>query len=234
MTNKQYRVFIAWLESSASEYEAWVPHKLFKKELNHEAKGMVSGSGFAEYFDSKQNLTDLFRSEHDDYLRFNGDDQSVLGISWYAARACCLWLSFVESKGKNAAIYRLPTEIEWEWAAGGRREYPTVVNNLRYYPWPDAAGDPDLQLTKYTNHVGQKMPIGSYPKGATPEGLYDMAGNVWESMAHWYKINKTDRFGRGGSWDNEAWAIDCILRESHDPDVAVHNTGFRVVRSTFL
>lgn len=84
--NKQYRVFIADIESSAPEYEARAPLKRFKKEFNHKAKGIGWGSVLAEYLASKQNFADLFLSEQADDVGFNGDDQPVVGVSWYAAR----------------------------------------------------------------------------------------------------------------------------------------------------
>lgn len=231
VTNRQYRAFIAYLESSSPEYEARVSLKTFRNALNREAKGMAWGSGLGEYLTGKQNLADLFRSEYDSDDRFYGDDQPVVGVSWYAARAYCLWLSLVESKGKNSKRYRLPTEMEWEWAAGGRQGEPPPAKKVRLYPWPESAGEPNSQMANTNGNVGKTTPVGSYPKGATPEGLFDMAGNVMQWMEHRYDINKADRACRGSDWGSGAWSEVCTTRQEFEPDFTFYDIGFRVVRT---
>ena len=69
-----------------------------------------------------------------------------------------------------------------------------------------------------------------YPEGATPEGLYDMAGNVWEWMDNWYDNDKSARSLRGGSWGGESVGLRCSARGRSSPDVRYVNIGFRVVR----
>ena len=232
VTNRQYRAFIAYLESSSPEIEARIPLNVFRNALKREAKGLAWGSGFGEYLAGSKNLADLFRSEYDSDDTFNGDDQPVVGVSWYAAQAYCLWLSLVESKGRKSDLYRLPSEMEWEWAAGGRQGEPPPAKKVRLYPWPESAGEPNSQMANTNDNVGKTTPVGSYPKGETPEGLSDMSGNVTEWMAHHYEINKTHRFCRGGSWDSGAWSEVCTTRQEYDPDFTFYNIGFRVVRTT--
>ncbi len=232
VTNRQYRAFIAYLESSSAEYEARLPLNTFRNALNSEAKGLAWGSGLGEYLAGNKNLADLFRSEQDGDDTLNGDNQPVVGVSWYAARAYCLWLSLVESKGKNPELYRLPTEMEWEWAAGGRQGEPPPAKKVRLYPWPESSGEPNSQMANTYNNVGKTTPVGSYPLGATPEGLFDMAGNVMQWMAHRYEINKTDRSCRGSAWNSEAWSEVCTTRQEFEPDFTFYDIGFRVVRTT--
>ncbi|MDZ7291699.1 MAG: SUMF1/EgtB/PvdO family nonheme iron enzyme [candidate division KSB1 bacterium] len=103
--------------------------------------------------------------------RFLGDDQPVVAITWYSAMAYCEWLTEQQKanskKQKESLVFRLPTEIEWA-ATGGKRIYPWEGDKL------------DETRANYGNKIGHTTPVGSYPAGATPEGLMDMAGNAWE------------------------------------------------------
>jgi len=110
-------------------------------------------------------------------------------------------------------------EAEWAWAAGG---------GTRKYPWGDP--DPDETRANYGGNVGATTPVGSYPAGATPEGLYDMAGNVWEWQENWADNDKKFRALRGGSWDVNADFLRCVECYDYLPDYWVDYYGFRVVR----
>jgi formylglycine-generating enzyme required for sulfatase activity len=216
VTNRLYRAFIAAFSNSSE----------FKKDLNEIADKRKWDTGFAEYLKSgKDDLAGLFRSNYDEDRKFGGDDQPVVGVTWYAAKAYCLWLS--EHEGKPDS-YRLPSEVEWEWAAGGRQG--TTGREIREYPWADESRQPDPKLLNYDNNVGATTPVGSYPEGATPEGLYDMAGNVWEWTNSWYdEITRSDRVLRGGSWDNFAGGCRSAYRLNRSPDYRSNYVGFRLV-----
>ncbi len=216
VTNKRYRSFIEAIEE-ASE---------FIEELQDTAQNNKWDVGFRKYLEDGQNdLAALFRSTYDDDRKFGGDDQPVVGITWYAAQAYALWLSQLEGKPDS---YRLPNEVEWQWAAGGRQG--ETVQEVREYPWVDDKGEPNSKLLNYGFNVGATTPVGSYPDGATPEGLYDMAGNVCEWTDSWYnEATRSHRVVRGGGWGSGAGLCRSAVRLRFTPDYRNFVVGFRLV-----
>ncbi len=167
---------------------------------------------------------------------------SVVEVSWHDAVAYCNWLAEVTGKA-----YRLPSEAEWEKGARG--------TDGRVYPWGDQ-WDPERCNSKEGGR-GATMPVGAYPKGGSPYGLLDMAGNVWEwTRSLWgkdlfepdfkypYKLddgrenlkagNDVRRVLRGGSWSNIQRVARCASRGGDVPDIFRANVGFRVVVSLAL
>jgi formylglycine-generating enzyme required for sulfatase activity len=234
VTNKRYRRFISFLASKESELLQELPLELYAENLLKYAESLTE---YKEYLGKDPGKwQDLLRSKYDDDKRFKGDDQPVVGVNWYAARAYCFWLSCLETvinQGRKiedvkqvASIYRLPTEKEWEWAAGGEPD-----GSIREYPWPKDKGEPFTNLANYEGNVGATTPMGRYPEGATPRGLMDMAGNAWEWMENLYREDNNWRSLRGGSWYGDRLYLCCSARVDYLPIDRSYDVGFRVVRS---
>jgi formylglycine-generating enzyme required for sulfatase activity len=160
--------------------------------------------------------------------RFSALTQPVIGVNWYEAMAYAAWLARVTGKP-----YRLPSEAEWEWAA--RR-------NARRYPWGDA-WEP-ARCNSSESRLGQPSPVGVYPHGATPDGLHDLSGNVYEWAATLYRPYRYDptdgredplvegiRVMRGGSWYLGRTNVRCANRGRRNPGYWRHNLGYRIARS---
>jgi len=177
------------------------------------------------------------------------DNLPVEKVNWYDAVEFCNALSQKEGLvpvytisgtsvtwNQNANGYRLPTEAEWEYVAGGGASNRTKwagtnsESNLGNYAW-------------YLDNSGKKtQPVGM--KEPNSLGLYDMSGNVWEWCWNWYgsysSSSQTNPSGpssgsrrvlRGGGW----WSLAIICRVANrghsDPSLREDNVGFRFVRN---
>jgi formylglycine-generating enzyme required for sulfatase activity len=159
----------------------------------------------------------------------------VTRVSWFEAAAYCQWLS--DYTGRRV---RLPTEAEWERAACGGLK--------RKYPWGDP--EPDSGRANFREGgLGGTTPVGLYPSGSSPEGVLDMAGNVWEWVADWYgKYNyqrspRRNPLGpdsgryrafRGGSWLVVAFHLRVSVRIWDVPGFRVDDLGFRCARDVIV
>lgn len=143
---------------------------------------------------------------------------------------------------------RLPTEHEWELAARGRSAgtYPwgdappgrTLLNacGRESATWAKANWKKDwVPMFEEDDGWPTTSPVGSYPKGASPFGLMDVAGNVWEWTSSYYDADSPDRESyrvhRGGSWSNEQPGhVVVAFRNRLDPSFRNCNLGFRCAR----
>jgi serine/threonine-protein kinase len=149
--------------------------------------------------------------------RFNQSNQPVVGVSYFDAVAYCIWLS-----QKKGGYFSLPTEEEWKLAAYGVGQ--------RQYPWSNAS--PTRALANYDNLDGGPMPVDIYPNGATPEGVFNMGGNVWEWCDTWYDFNQAERVIRGGAWNSSPDFMQIGIPGSERPEENRRSDiGFRIVLS---
>jgi len=157
-------------------------------------------------------------------------------LSWENASAYCAWA------GRN-----LPSEAQWEKAARWN-PFPTHSTSTPgmgkegdgqalNYPWGNEA--PNNTLLNYNAEIGHTTEVGHYPKGVSPYGAFDMAGNVLEWVDAWYDVYPggdatfTQNFGqkyhvtRGGSWYDSADDVRSAHRNWFMPDYGYNTIGFR-------
>lgn len=151
-------------------------------------------------------------------------------ISWYDACDFCQWANdMIWSEHSLLGKLRLPTEPEWEKAARG--------NDARRYPWGNQEASPSR--CNISGRVGGTSPAGYYsPKGDSPYGCADMAGNVWEWTASLFKPYPYTSYSEqgigmrtlhGGSWYDLRRFGRCAARLGAAPGTVNNGFGFRVV-----
>ena len=167
-----------------------------------------------------------------------GPDHPAVNVNWYDARAYCQW-----------ACLRLPCELEWEKGARG-------VDG-RAYPWGEEWDPAKCRNWENRKDGGRSYPegnsqwvtarVGSYAKGKSPWGLYQMSGNVWEWCQDWYDEKAYERYRegdltapengssrvlRGGSWyHNDSSSFCGAFRYSFHAGYRINDSGFRCART---
>ncbi|GMW00014.1 MAG: hypothetical protein AMXMBFR84_11520 [Candidatus Hydrogenedentota bacterium] len=152
---------------------------------------------------------------------FDGPDQPVVSVSFADAMAYARWA------GKQ-----LPTEVQWEFAARGKEN--------RKYPW--GTQEPDSHKANYGDFLNMPSIVTMHDEGRTKDGLYDMAGNVYEwttSLFLPYDPAKREaaqqqgaapqRVVRGGSWHSPANELRCSFRKGLFEESQLPTVGFRCV-----
>jgi formylglycine-generating enzyme required for sulfatase activity len=169
------------------------------------------------------------------------DNHPVVYVSSKDAMKFCQWLS-----SRGGKKYRLPTEAEWEYAARGMdgRAFPwgEKLDNGNFANFADKQTNFAWRDTVIDDGFAESSPVGSYPRGASPFGLEDMAGNVFEWCLDYFQnykgkecvnprgpSNGAKRIYRGGSWKSKTTNLRTTARNFNLPDYLSNDVGFRVV-----
>ncbi len=178
-----------------------------------------------------------------DLFRDGFESHPVANVSWIDAIAYCRWLTEQLrniNNLQNNEIVRLPIEAEWEKAAS----WDALGQKKRIWPWGDTWQSENCNTRE--KGIGTTTPVGKFsPKGDSPYGIADMAGNVWEWCADWYQSDYYEnasnrnpynasagqyRVARGSSWYGDQADARCAFRFSYALNVSGFDLGFRCVK----
>jgi formylglycine-generating enzyme required for sulfatase activity/mono/diheme cytochrome c family protein len=221
----------------APEGMVWVPGGAFIMGTNDwwPKSGPEHTRELPDYFIDKYEVTN---ADYREFVEATGDSMPehwkegvipegreqhpVIYVSWFDATAYCEW------RGKS-----LPTEPEWEKAARG--------TDGRTFPWGNQFDKNKANTPQYGHK--DSTPVGQFEEGRSPYGAHDMAGNVFEWTADWYKAfpgnqhpdpNEGERYRvvKGGSWYDCTYykcgiSAPTYNRIFFDPETRNDNFGFR-------
>lgn len=163
-------------------------------------------------------------------IRPDMKNRPVFGLSWKRCKDYCAW------QGK-----RLATEAEWERAAAGLE--------VRRFPWGNELPDQERANFNRCCFVMKGLStdkVGSHPSGATPDGIYDLAGNIAEWVYDWYDKNyyKYSEYNnpkgparginhtiRGGAWNSLSGYLRSSARFGYDEAKDFYGVGCRCAMS---
>lgn len=197
----------------------------FAEFLNARGHSLPDVQGGARLYDFDDNDARIHQVNGKHIADRGFEHHPVVEPSWLGALHYCAW------RGK-----RLPTEAEWEKAARG--------TDARRYPWGNAA--PDKTRAQFAARFNDTAPVENFAAGASPYGVFGMAGNAWEWVSSQYRPYpyRTDdgredlspgpvRATRGGGHDSSAEEITTTQRGrnlSRNPRAGHHNIAFRCAR----
>ncbi len=230
--------YIGKTEITVAQFKTFVDDSNYKTDAEKE--------GFSwKYTDKWEKMENInWRHDCQGNIRLSSDYlHPVIHVSWNDAVAFCKWLN-----NKKKAKYRLPTEAEWEYAAGNGEKH-TKYSWGSQNPIGKNGGNVADESKNPINGSGWSSKFDGFNDGywftapvaqynSNDFGLHDMTGNVWEWCSDWYKgysgssgvsdYTGTSRVLRGGSWGSNP--LDCRVanRGNNTPEYHSSNFGFRL------
>lgn len=211
------------------------PFAIMKFEVtNRQFAGFVAATGYVTNVEQTREgyvWTDKWRRDRGaDWRRPHGAASSIAGKDEHPV---------LQTTARDAAAFcryyamRLPRDEEWEFAARG--------TDGRRWPWGNQAprqagvrkgnfGTMRCCAPDPSDGYAQTAPVGRFPAGASPFGVLDMAGNVWEWTASPFPGRPNSAALRGGGWGNDAYGQRVSIRHWNPPNIGLDMVGFRCVK----
>lgn len=239
----------------------YVPAGSFQRDATSTNISTVSAFRMSQYEITRAQFLAIIETDPSDATYSSGTSDPVQMVTWYDAVEFCNKLSIAEGltpvytiTGRTPATgypitdasvtptwanngYRLPTEMEWMWAAMGATAGATgYLKAFAGSTGSNAIGD---YAWYYGNSALTTHPVGT--KLPNELGIYDMSGNVWEWCWDFlgeyptgtqtnYRGAGADRVIRGGGWSIDASNAAVAIRSCYYPSYQGNIIGFRVVR----
>jgi formylglycine-generating enzyme required for sulfatase activity len=228
VTHAQYSLFVAAQGYSKEGY--W---------LEAQKEGYWSKAGFKGRYDGVVRTAPYAYREP-----FSLANHPVVGVTWYEAVAFCRWFS--EQMTIPSWRVRLPSKAEWAKAAVGGLETPATPLRVawaeqgwgqampaltpngqpqRRYPWGDEFS-PELANGQETS-IGATSAVGCFGAGASPYGVEELSGNVWEWLDEDY--DKYSKVIRGETYYTSLEEVTSAARQWYNPNYRDDDVGFRCV-----
>ena len=243
--------FFAWLPVKGGEVKLEGFDYAFQVEAFYMSRYLTTFQQFRVFLEAEDGYADPIwwadlpgRDEEPPQQGNPIDNHPAESLSWVDAVAFCRWYvhqieELKEEEVSGDAVLRLvrdagwevrlPTEWEWQQAATGG-------NSSYIYPWGADSGDNRANTAE--SDLGRTVAVGLYPAGASPSGVLDMCGNVWEWCLNAYEEPTMIEISadvrrplRGGSWFHYLNSARTSSRESFTPMHRFNLLGFRVVCS---
>ena len=223
--------------------------KQFVQDANYQTNAEKNGNGCYRWNTEKPNWEQQPERNWKNPGFAQTDAHPVVCVSWDDAQAYVKWLSL-----RTGAVYRLPTEAEWEYVARAGTKTARYYQDDKQCDYANGLGQEAKSIARASwtlaecsdGHV-YTAPVASF--GENQFGLFDMLGNVWEwtedcwhenyqsaptDGSAWKEANRGDcgrRVVRGGSWYNLPQYLRSAFRDGVYTDVAFDDQGFRIARA---
>ena len=236
VTNAQYKRFLEAPDYATESY--WRGFLKFNEDCIQIKRWGSEGWDWLNDKMGKSKKPPLPAYWNDADFGISNPENPVAGITWYEANAYCNWLArhwneLAEGHANSnlhARLIRLPLDTEWTVAAGGE----TPSNR---YPWdaPGQATTDEGEIMLRANianrwaMIKHTTPVNAYSRGASPHGVMDMAGNVWEWQANYHDMKEGQLGLRGGSWAIDQMFARVSKHGRWLPIARDYDIGFRVV-----